>query len=81
MRCVRPARVSESARRLALLLAALVHRGRSGSHKPPMRLTVRGNHIDVRFPRDWLSEQPLTGAEIARESEYLSFAGFTLQYA
>lgn len=78
-----PARVSESARRLALLLrlAALLHRGRSGSQQPPMRLTVQSNHVAVRFPRDWLSQHPLTGAEIARESEYLSAAGFTLQYS
>jgi exopolyphosphatase/guanosine-5'-triphosphate,3'-diphosphate pyrophosphatase len=78
-----PARDREPARRLAVLLrlAALVHRGRSGSHKPPMKVTAEGNEIRIQFAEVWLSEHPLTEAEIARESEYLSSAGFTLQYA
>ena len=78
-----PARDRESARRLTVLLrlAALVHRGRSGSQKPPMKLTAEGGRLGIKFADAWLSEHPLTEAEIARESEYLSSAGFTLQYA
>jgi len=78
-----PTRVCEPARRLAVLLrlAALIHRGRSGSHKPPMTTYVEGNRMRIEFADAWLSEHPLTEAEIAREAEYLSAAGFTLQYA
>jgi len=80
---VLPPRISKSCRRLIILLrlAALVHRGRSGSHKPPMKLSVQDNRVHIEFPDGWLSEHPLTGAEMAREAEYLSAAGFTLQYA
>jgi exopolyphosphatase/guanosine-5'-triphosphate,3'-diphosphate pyrophosphatase len=72
-----------SARRLALLLrlSVMVHRGRSGSHKPPMRIQVDDKLIRLEFPDDWLAEHPLTEAELSREAEYLANAGFTLQYA
>jgi exopolyphosphatase/guanosine-5'-triphosphate,3'-diphosphate pyrophosphatase len=71
------------ARRLALLLriSVLMHRGRSGSHKPPMRIRAAAATIELEFPQDWLDEHPLTEAEISREAEWLSNAGFTLQYA
>jgi exopolyphosphatase/guanosine-5'-triphosphate,3'-diphosphate pyrophosphatase len=58
-----------------------VHRGRSGSHKPPMQVAVEGDKVRIEFADEWLSKHPLTEAEIAREAEYLSTAGFTLQYA
>jgi exopolyphosphatase/guanosine-5'-triphosphate,3'-diphosphate pyrophosphatase len=34
-----------------------------------------------RIPTDWLAEHPLTEAELSREADYLSNAGFSLQYA
>jgi exopolyphosphatase/guanosine-5'-triphosphate,3'-diphosphate pyrophosphatase len=79
-----PGETAVYARRLAVLLrlSVLMHRGRSGSHKPPMK--IRGDDdatIRIAFPDDWLQEHPLTEAEIAREAEYLRAAGFTLQYA
>ena len=78
-----PTYAAESAKRMAVLLrlSVLMHRGRSGSHKPPMKIAVHENDIRLDFPDGWLSEHPLTGAEIAREAEYLSASGFTLQYA
>jgi exopolyphosphatase/guanosine-5'-triphosphate,3'-diphosphate pyrophosphatase len=71
------------ARRLAVLLrlSVMMHRGRSGSHKPPMRMTVDEQLIRLEFPTDWLAEHPLTEAELSREADYLSNAGFSLQYA
>lgn len=78
-----PDHTADCARRLAILLriAVLMHRGRSGSHKPPMKLSIVEKSIHLQFPEQWLLEHPLTEAEIAREAEYLSAAGFTLQYA
>lgn len=78
-----PGQTAEATRRLAILLrlSVLMHRGRSGSHKPPMKIAVDGMNVQVTFPEGWLDEHPLTEAEIAREAEYLSAAGFTLQYA
>ncbi|MCB1801195.1 MAG: Ppx/GppA family phosphatase [Gammaproteobacteria bacterium] len=78
-----PADVIESAKRLAILLrlSVLMHRGRGGSHKPPMKINASGQTIRIDFPEQWLDEHPLTEAEIAREAEYLASTGFTLQYA
>jgi exopolyphosphatase/guanosine-5'-triphosphate,3'-diphosphate pyrophosphatase len=59
----------------------MMHRGRSGSHKPPMRVQVDDRQIRLEFPDDWLAEHPLTEAELSREADYLANAGFTLQYA
>ena len=73
----------EYAQRLAVLLrlSVMMHRGRSGSHKPPMRIRAGGMALRLDFPEDWLEGHPLTQAEIAREAEYLAAAGFTLEYA
>lgn len=78
-----PADAVQAGRRLAVLmrLSVLMHRGRGGSHKPPMKIDVENTAIAIRFPEHWLDEHPLTEAEISREADYLSAAGFTLQYA
>jgi exopolyphosphatase/guanosine-5'-triphosphate,3'-diphosphate pyrophosphatase len=78
-----PSRTDESARRMTVLLrlSVLMHRGRAGSHKPPMRISATGRMLRLDFPLEWLAEHPLTEAEIAREADYLAAAGFTLQYA
>ncbi len=78
-----PPHIAECAKRLAVLLrlSVLMHRGRGGSHKPPMIVTVKEMDIRLEFPEDWLHEHPLTEAEIKREAEYLAAAGFTLGYA
>ncbi|MDJ0739481.1 MAG: Ppx/GppA phosphatase family protein [Gammaproteobacteria bacterium] len=78
-----PAPTVDRVQRLAILLriSALMHRGRGGSHKPPMKISVQDMEIRLQFPDQWLFEHPLTEAEIAREAEYLAAAGFTLQYA
>ena len=75
--------IVEAAKRLAVLLrlSVLLHRGRSGSHKPPMKIAATDAAIHVDFPHEWLVGHPLTEAEIEREAEYLAAAGFTLQYA
>ncbi len=78
-----PADTAQTVRRMAVLLrlSVLMHRGRSGSVKPPMTLTVDGQGIRLDYPEHWLAEHPLTEAEIAREADYLAAAGFTLKYA
>lgn len=78
-----PEEACECAKRLAVLLrlSVLMHRGRSGSLKPPMKVTAYADHITVNFPDEWLAEHPLTEAEISREAEYLQTAGITLSYA
>jgi exopolyphosphatase/guanosine-5'-triphosphate,3'-diphosphate pyrophosphatase len=74
---------ADCAMRLAILLriAVLMHRGRGGSQKPPMQISADDSELRLRFPEQWLFEHPLTEAEIARETEFLAAAGFTLHYA
>ena len=78
-----PEETALTARRLAVLLrlSVLMHRGRGASHKPPMVLVVDGADIRMALPEDGLAEHPLTEAEIAREADYLSSAGFSLHYS
>lgn len=78
-----PPHTAEWAKRLTILLriSVLMHRGRGGSHKPPIKINVQNQDISIAFPEEWLYEHPLTGAEISREADYLATCGFTLKYA
>ena len=66
---------------IILRLAVLLHRGRSRSSLPIMRLTAKGRSLEVRFPRGWLTAHPLTRADLALESDYLQAAGIRLRVA
>jgi exopolyphosphatase / guanosine-5'-triphosphate,3'-diphosphate pyrophosphatase len=73
----------ERAPYLAVLLriAFLLHRPRSGRALPPLRLSVRGRQLLLRFPRGWLKAHPLTIADLAQEAEYVNGARFRLRAA
>ncbi len=64
---------------LILRLAVLLHRGRSNISLPDIQLTAHGSSLEVRFPRGWLDEHPLTVADLQREIEYLNNVGFRLR--
>jgi exopolyphosphatase / guanosine-5'-triphosphate,3'-diphosphate pyrophosphatase len=64
---------------VVLRLAVLVQRGRSREALPPIRLTPNGRTLEVRFPRGWLTEHPLTRADLVQEVEFLRVAGFRLR--
>jgi exopolyphosphatase/guanosine-5'-triphosphate,3'-diphosphate pyrophosphatase len=54
-----------------LRLAVLLHRGRSPTALPPIKLAARGARaLELRFPSRWLREHPLTAADLALEIEY-----------
>lgn len=63
-----------------LRLAVLLHRGRHAEPPPPLRLGLCDNHLGIRFPVDWLTQHPLTEADLAQEAVYLAEAGVTLNY-
>jgi len=63
---------------VVLRLSVLLHRGRSKSPLPAIRLTPRGRGVDLRFPRGWLNEHPLTRADLGLEVDYLRAAGIRL---
>ncbi len=75
-----PKRLGKPAKRLVLLLrlAVIMHRNRSKSSLPDIKLNVDGKNIQLTFPKDWLNEQALTQADLIQEQQYLSSLGFTL---
>ena len=62
-----------------LRLAVLLCRGRSETPPPAVELTARARSLDIRFPRRWLQEHPLTFADLAQEIEHLRDVGFRLR--
>ncbi len=63
-----------------LRLAVLLHRGRSRSPLPPLRLHAANRTLEVRFPRGWLKEHPLSHADLEQEVEFLRGVGFKLRF-
>jgi exopolyphosphatase/guanosine-5'-triphosphate,3'-diphosphate pyrophosphatase len=64
-----------------LRLAVLLHRGRGPRSLADIRLAVRGKSAELAFPRGWLSDHPLTVADLEQETDYLGAAGFKLKIA
>jgi exopolyphosphatase / guanosine-5'-triphosphate,3'-diphosphate pyrophosphatase len=62
-----------------LRLAVLLNRGRGPRALPRIDLEVRDRSLELRFPKGWLTEHPLTEADLAQEVEYLRAAGFRLR--
>jgi exopolyphosphatase/guanosine-5'-triphosphate,3'-diphosphate pyrophosphatase len=63
-----------------LRLAVLLHRRRSDALLPAFRLVAKKRTIDVRFPRGWLTKNPLTRADLALEAGYLKTAWTRLRF-
>ena len=62
-----------------LRLSVVLHRGRSRTPLPQIRLTARGRSLEAHFPRGWLKEHPLSLADLSQEVEFLRLAGFRLR--
>jgi len=72
----------ESALRLAMLLrlAVLLKRSRSQEDIPRIGLSVDDRSLELCFDAAWLQANPLTVADLEREQEYLSEAGYQLAF-
>ena len=66
---------------LVMRLAALLNRSRHNNLPPNIVLSYGDLRLGLRFPPDWLSDHPLTEADLARETDYLQAVGITLTYA
>ncbi len=79
-----PAAQAESIRRLAILfrLAFLLHRSRVPGLEPPVKVSAGNGRrgLDLRFPRDWLAQHPLTQADLEQEADYLKSADVRLRF-
>ncbi len=62
-----------------LRLAVLLHRGRSAIALPRIVLTAKGKSLEMKFPRGWLDDHPLTATDLGHEAEYLRSIGFRLK--
>jgi len=65
---------------LALLrLAALLHRGRHDDDLKRVKLRVKGTTLTFSVTEDWVSDMPLTRAELESEAERLEQIGIQLR--
>jgi exopolyphosphatase/guanosine-5'-triphosphate,3'-diphosphate pyrophosphatase len=64
-----------------LRLATLLNRGRSPSDLPPMGLTPGKDSLEIKFPQNWLDDNPLTSADLEQEEQWLRARGFELTLA
>jgi exopolyphosphatase/guanosine-5'-triphosphate,3'-diphosphate pyrophosphatase len=72
----------EPALRLAVILrlAVLINRSRNDVETPPAEICVDARALALKFDPEWLSVNPLTLADLAREQRLLSQAGYELRY-
>jgi exopolyphosphatase / guanosine-5'-triphosphate,3'-diphosphate pyrophosphatase len=70
------------AMRLALLLrlAVLLNRSRSEVDLPRVEMSVNRNSLALRFDATWLAANPLTVADLERETGYLHAVGYELSF-
>ena len=64
---------------LVLRLAVLLHRGRSSTQLPLIKLVARGRSLTMHFPRGWLKDHALTVADLRQEVEYWKAANLRLR--
>jgi len=65
---------------IILRIAVLLHRGHSKSQKPLLQMTVNDKEINLKFPKDWLDDHPLTQAELVQESAHLKKINYTFNF-
>jgi exopolyphosphatase/guanosine-5'-triphosphate,3'-diphosphate pyrophosphatase len=67
---------------LAVLLriAVVLHRGRQDVDLQNVRVDASEGRLRLGFPDTWLSEHPLTEADLAREKAYLKSSGVELEF-
>lgn len=66
---------------LLLRLAVLLHRNRHEQKLPDFKIAIIKSNIVLQFPNAWLSQSPLTHADLIQEADYLKSAGFKLEFA
>jgi exopolyphosphatase / guanosine-5'-triphosphate,3'-diphosphate pyrophosphatase len=67
------------ARVVLLRIAVVMHRGRQDVDLAGVHVEAGEGWLRLGFPEKWLSEHPLTEADLAREKAYLKAAGVELR--
>ena len=66
---------------LVLRLAVLLHRNRHEHELPDFTIAIIKSRIYLKFPKTWLTQSPLTHADLIQEADYLKSAGLKLEFA
>jgi exopolyphosphatase/guanosine-5'-triphosphate,3'-diphosphate pyrophosphatase len=68
--------------RLAILLrlAVLLHRSRSDTPLPDIKLLVKKRNLNLLFPVGWLEQHALSQADLEQEAAWLAKAGYSLTF-
>lgn len=66
---------------LILRLAVLLHRNRHEHELPGFKIAIIKSKIYLNFPTMWLTQSPLTHADLIQEADYLKSTGFKLEFA
>ncbi len=66
--------------KLCVLLrtAVVLHRSRSEMALPPFEVRAEDDFIRLSFPRNWISQHPLTQLDLEQEAEYLQWSPIRL---
>jgi len=76
-----PAEERLAAQRLCLILrlAVRLHRARSGRPLPDLHVSAKTRSLEILFPAGWLTEHPLTKADLEEEAAFLKTSGWRLK--
>ncbi|WP_297325206.1 exopolyphosphatase [Nitrosomonas sp.] len=66
---------------ILLRLAVVLHRSRSNSTLPEIRISVNKNRVDMDFPPGWLDKHPLTLVDLSTEQGFLQVADIKLLFS
>ncbi len=69
-----PKRTRKLAKKLSILLrlSVILHRNRSSAATPVIEATGGNRSIALKFPKAWLTNHPLTSADLKQEEKYLT---------
>jgi exopolyphosphatase/guanosine-5'-triphosphate,3'-diphosphate pyrophosphatase len=57
----------------------VLHRGRNDEALPAIRLQAQGRELRMSFPRGWLTQHPLTWADLRQEKAFLEMLQLRLR--
>ena len=66
---------------ILLRLAILLHRIRNHHCMPDLQLRVSGCQLRLLFPDQWLDDNPLAAADLAKEAQWLQRVNHQLEVA
>lgn len=66
---------------IILRLAVLLRRNRHEHELPKFSVSIEKSKIRLKFPDSWLSQSPLTHADLLQEANYIKPAGYNLEFS